>query len=538
MSSYPKHKRMQADRSSRPHKRKFHGNRYTRNDDDEDLNESASAKKLSTSTSDVIINPLHYYRIVDFLTVFGAIAEIVICRSCKGNVKFEECGHRGVGFKIIVSCRCGRREINSGPLINTGYEINRRIVFVMRLIGIGREGLNVFCGLMDLCQGLTKSSYQKIVQHIYAASEKMFKIICQKAVNEEREKNENKGRIANHLKVSGDGSWKKRGFTSLYGVTTLIGYYCGKVVDLLVKSAYCHACSMKKKELDDDEFDEWYDTHKDSCSSNHDETFGVKYSNYIGDGDSKTFLGILKVNPYGDECPVIKNECVEHVQKRMGIRLWNIKKKNLGGKNRLTEAVIKKLTIFYGLAIRRHQDSVEDMKNAIFATLNHYCSTDVKPRHEKCPAGADSWCKWRKAQATNELKNFKHDAPLINSDIEKHIRPIYEDLSNKELLTRCLGGHTQNPNESFNSTVWRMAPKHLHSGKKIVQIAAYMAAGIFNEGYSSILMTMQLLDLRIGQQCKLFADTIDQSRIERQNARQSLSSKGQDSSKSRTNSSS
>ncbi|XP_018371342.1 PREDICTED: uncharacterized protein LOC108766507 isoform X1 [Trachymyrmex cornetzi] len=57
------------------------------------------------------------------------------------------------------------------------------------------------------------------------------------------------------------------------------------------------------------------------------------------------------------------------------------------------------------------------------------------------------------------------------------------------------------------------------------KIAAYMAAGIFNEGYLSILMTMQLLDLRIGQQCKLFADTTDESRIERQNARQSLSSK-------------
>ena len=39
--------------------------------------------------------------------------------------------------------------------------------------------------------------------------------------------------------------------------------------------------------------------------------FRVKYLNYIGDGDSKTFTGILKMIPYGEDCPVTKNECVD-----------------------------------------------------------------------------------------------------------------------------------------------------------------------------------------------------------------------------------
>jgi len=109
--------------------------------------------------------------------------------------------------------------------------------------------------------------------------------------------------------------------------------------------------------------------------------------------------------------------------------------------------------------------------------------------------------------------------------VEKHIRPIYEELSNDELLTRCLGGYTQNANESFNSTVWCMSPKHLHSGRKIIEISAYMAAGMFNEGYSAVLSTMQLLDLKIGQLCKMLADNVDAQRIERENRRTSLSSK-------------
>lgn len=123
------------------------------------------------------------------------------------------------------------------------------------------------------------------------------------------------------------------------------------------------------------------------------------------------------------------------------------------------------------------------------------------------------------------MRFYKHPPRLINEIVEEHIRPIYEELSNNDLLTRCLGGHTQNSNESFNSTVWRLNPKHLHCGKKIVELSAFLAAGIFNEGYSAILCTMQLLNLKIGQQCKIFADNIDAERIKRANRRQSLSRK-------------
>ena len=322
------------------------------------------------------------------------------------------------------------------------------------------------------------------------------------------------------MKVSGDGAWKKRGYTSMLGVTTLIAHNTGKVIALVVKRSYCQACTQQKKTLNDQEFEEWYEDHKNSCTLNHTGSSGkmqvdsivemflrsivkfrVKYLNYIDDGDSKTFAGILKMIPYGEDCPVTENECVGHIQKRMGTRLRNKKKAaKLGGKNRLTEAIIKKLTLYYGLAIRRNVDSVEGMRKAIIATLDHYCSTDKSPRHENCPTGADSWCEWRKAEAANQLKTFKNPPRLIDEQIEKHIRPIYQDLSNDDLLTRCLGGHTQNANESFNSTVWRMAPKHLDSGLKIVETASYLAAGMFNEGYSTILTTMQQLQLKIGQQ--------------------------------------
>ena len=79
---------------------------------------------------------------------------------------------------------------------------------------------------------------------MYRAASSVFDFLCQKSVAEEQKENVKHGRCPTNLKISGDRSWKKRGFTSLYGVTTLIGHYSGKVIDLIVKEGYCQACTF------------------------------------------------------------------------------------------------------------------------------------------------------------------------------------------------------------------------------------------------------------------------------------------------------
>jgi len=44
----------------------------------------------------------------------------------------------------------------------------------------------------------------------------------------------------------------------------------------------------------------------------------------------------------------------------------------------------------------------------------------------------------------------------MKSEVYDAILPIYEELSREELLHRCLGGFTQNANESFNAMVWAL----------------------------------------------------------------------------------
>ena len=48
--------------------------------------------------------------------------------------------------------------------------------------------------------------------------------------------------------VSFDGTWHKRGFTSLYGVGIVIDVMTGLVLDYEVLSKFCQACSMKDVE--------------------------------------------------------------------------------------------------------------------------------------------------------------------------------------------------------------------------------------------------------------------------------------------------
>ncbi|GFU78174.1 uncharacterized protein TNCV_4402031 [Trichonephila clavipes] len=130
----------------------------------------------------------------------------------------------------------------------------------------------------------------------------------------------------NSVVVSGDGTWKTRGHTSLIGVCALIELTAGK-------------------------FSTWK-----SCPLIAKDVTPIKGQS---DGDSKTFLSIAEKEPYGDSVPIVKIECVGHVQKQMGNRLRKLKAftgekklsdgKTIGGKGRPTDAIISKLTTFMAM---------------------------------------------------------------------------------------------------------------------------------------------------------------------------------------------
>ena len=146
------------------------------------------------------------------------------------------------------------------------------------------------------------------------------------------------------------------------------------------------------------------------------------------------------------------------------------------------------------------------MCEEIWATLHHLSSTDQNPNHGNCPAGANSWCSYHRAEAEEmDVSKFKHDHLPLDKDVTKALEPIYTDSSSRELLERCKGGSTQNTNESYNGLLWHFAPKHLHNRLKTTELANFLAVSIFNDGFYAILKMLRVMDVVIGPIAKEYA---------------------------------
>ncbi|GFW78189.1 uncharacterized protein TNCV_136581 [Trichonephila clavipes] len=244
-------------------------------------------------------------------------------------------------------------------------EINRRFVYAMRTIGQGHAAMATFCGVMDLPPPVAEKSYNNIINKLKLCSKEVAEASMQSAVLEEVTLTNSSDII-----ISGDGTWKTRGYSSRVGVCSVIGDKTGKCIDAEVMSSFCKGCDSWKRAykkcclqkcLQKPAYQKWKILHVKECLKIHNgsadmmETVGmvrifqrslshrsVRYTSYIGDGDSKTFSSITASNPYGEDITVSKIECVGHVQKRMGTRLRKLKQmssklsdgKSIGGKGR------------------------------------------------------------------------------------------------------------------------------------------------------------------------------------------------------------
>jgi len=70
-------------RPSRPRKRRYYGNKSDEAIDEKN-DSSASAQKLRTADcEEVPVKLTHVYRIIEFVSVFSALQDIVQCKFCK-----------------------------------------------------------------------------------------------------------------------------------------------------------------------------------------------------------------------------------------------------------------------------------------------------------------------------------------------------------------------------------------------------------------------------------------------------------------------
>ena len=84
------------------------------------------------------------------------------------------------------------------------------------------------------------------------------------------------------VSISCDGTWQKRGFTSLNGAVVIISTVTGKVLDVEVMSRYCNACVMHEKlKLTDPAKYEQYKLSHECLSKNESRTINGRRQSTI-----------------------------------------------------------------------------------------------------------------------------------------------------------------------------------------------------------------------------------------------------------------
>ena len=334
------------------------------------------------------------------------------------------------------SKQCDKLEPRGG---RASMDVNRRMVVSFRENGLGYTVIKTFCRCMNMPPPMTQTSFDDTscavhnayVETCHESMEKAAKEVRAKRIEEDPTCVDNNGVV--NTKVSGDGAWQKRGYSSLNGVMTLISN--GKCIDQEVMSKKCRLWEHRKGS---DEYEQWKERRERECLINHEGSSGameitglkriyersiennkLRYTFYVGDGDTKSFNDLRGTNPYPGH-DLVKGECIGHVQKRVGGRLRKIKTdykgiklsdgKGIGrGKGKLTEKVMNTLQNHYGMAIRQNTHSLYAMKKAVAAVVHHSTShSSQEIRHQYCPRIKDSWCKYQQDKITGEITYKEH----------------------------------------------------------------------------------------------------------------------------------
>ena len=298
------------------------------------------------------------FKIQDASLLSECISDAAICSSCKKSSSKLQLYQRndkrdGLSESLFLKCSfCAvetplKTSNRLGGMRGGACEVNRRSVLASQ--PMGHAGLSKFCATINLSPPVTQRAYNQHLVEIEKNSTKHAEELMREAADRLREKvhRERPDDIDSNgvaeVAVTVDGTWQKRGHSSKIGVIFVISVDTGEILDYCVKSLFCHVCkahSMDDK--DSDEYKKWKEEHQPKCEINHHgssedmeaasavEIFcrsissrNLKYTTFVGDGDSSSYGRVKEAleEKFGPDYEVCKEECVGHVQKRLGTAL-------------------------------------------------------------------------------------------------------------------------------------------------------------------------------------------------------------------------
>ena len=510
----------------------------------ESLMQQANGNTETLSDSDC-------YFFVQMKSLDNLIGQL-LCPNCEQTgIKFEVNQNQSQGFAIQCSLKCSICEgyqyeqflcsrVGGTDSRRVPFEINILGTLAFRGIGCGYSAMKEWCNTMNMPYNISQNMYAKNHQKISEACGETFKEITKTsriaiidAYKEIGVEPDEEGVL--DIGVSYDGSWHRRGHSSHNGMASVIELFTGLPIDYEVLSNFCLKCQTASDKPPKD-LEEWKKKHSPNCPKNFDgssnamevecalriwkrsvENHKLRYTAMLCDGDSKAYDAVCQAKVY-DTVEIQKEDCVNHVSKRMGTALRKLSAESksqgssISGRGKLTQVKLTKIQNYYGRAIKDHADDLELLKRRIFAILFHLSSSDDNPKHHHCPPGQDSWCFWQRAVAKSVEPGPHKDHETVPAEIGKRLVPIFMRLSKDDLLKRCSRKGTQNPNECLHNLIWRLCPKTQFAGRKTVETAALLSLCQFSMGASFKELLCQVLGIIPG---KYFKEGVRQKNLKR-----------------------
>ncbi|CAF5008141.1 unnamed protein product [Rotaria sp. Silwood1] len=367
------------------------------------------------------------------------------CEACRNRWSGNMNINKREGLFLILSFQCSICQniitIETSPKIvaSDRRDINVRSKISGHLCGIRHAGLVKLMGALNLPSPIQDERYSKWNRNLLIVVKSFTGRSMKKAV-EETVAAEN----GTELMVSGDGFWQTRGFQSRHGAAALLS--CNptpKVLDIET----CSALSIKTS--NPAKYENIIRTHR--CEKNYEKSsgtmesaailtmfkrsvskYGVYYTKYVGDGDSKTFPVLSKIVHYpGKE--IKKIEDLNHFSKRMKRGLETIKRehgrkklsdgKTIGGKNRLSVHNILRLQMTLASNIRKFKHDLDLLFKGSWAIFWHKYSTNDDPRHDYCSI---DWYGYLKS--VHDKTPYDHTSHAIPRPVLHAIKPVFNNL--------------------------------------------------------------------------------------------------------------
>ena len=156
--------------------------------------------------------------------------------------------------------------------------------------------------------------------------------------------------------VTVDGGWSKRSHRHSYnaksGVAIIIGKATGKILHMGVHNKYCYICSRHPEHPPPHKCFRNWEGSSSAMESDiivegfkiSEEKHGIRYTSFIGDGDSSVYSSLVKALEWGYS--ITKIECANHSLKcfRSSLEHMVCENPSYKGKNKLTENMRKRLT--------------------------------------------------------------------------------------------------------------------------------------------------------------------------------------------------